>query len=111
MANNVANGIFRFIWGSFLRKYGFKYTFLIVVSINLVCFSTIYWTVFLPELYLFSFFVSGACLGGLLVMIPNLCLLVFGEKIGNEMYSYCWAAFSLANLIQCLMGIPLHTGA
>ena len=44
-------------------------------------------------------------------MIPNLCLLVFGEKIGNEMYSYCWAAFSLANLIQYKMGVDLNSGS
>ncbi len=78
MANGVANGIFRFIWGNFLRKFGFKYTFLIVMSINIICFATITWTVFIPQLYLLSFFISGACLGGLMVMIPNICLLVFG---------------------------------
>lgn len=78
MANGVANGIFRFIWGSVLRQFGFKYTFLIVISLNIVCLFTISWTVLAPSLYLVSFFISGACLGGMMVMIPNLCLLVFG---------------------------------
>ena len=110
MANGVANGLFRVVWGALLRKYGFKIVFLIVMTINIFCFLTMHWIVLNDNVYLISFFLSGACLGGLMVMIPSLCLLVFGDKIGNEMYSYCWAAFSLANLIQYKMGADLKNG-
>lgn len=107
LVNGVANGLFRFVWGTMFKQFGFKYMFLIVMSMNIILFALMEWSYLAKESYMIAQGVSGATLGGLMVMIPNLCLLVFGEEIGNRIYSYYWAAFTFSNFLQYLLGVYL----
>jgi len=56
------------------------------------------------DLYLVIFTLAGINLGGLFVIFPNLCLLVYGDTIGDSIYGYYWATFSFSNLLQYFIG-------
>jgi hypothetical protein len=56
------------------------------------------------DVYLLTFTLAGINLGGLFVLFPNTCLLVYGDIIGDSIYGYYWATFSLSNLIQYFIG-------
>jgi MFS family permease len=105
LVNGVSNGLFRFVWGAFFKQFGFKYVFLIAMSLNIISFSLMEWSYLAKESYMIMHGISGAILGGLMVMVPNLCLLVFGDRIGNKIYSYYWGAFTFSNFLQYLVGV------
>lgn len=58
-------------------------------------------------LYLIFYTLNSISLGGLMVIIPNVSLLIFGKKIGESIYSYYWVAFSLSNLFQFIITLIL----
>lgn len=40
-----------------------------------------------------------------MVIFPNVCLIIFGKRMGQTTYSYYWLVFSLSNFFQ--FGITL----
>jgi len=59
-------------------KIGYRKTLAILVTINVILFTTIRYTPEYPILYLFMIFVANVCLGGLLVMNITHSHIVFG---------------------------------
>lgn len=44
-------------------------------------------------------FLVNSCLGGLFVVVPTMCLQIYGPVIGAGIYPFYWMCFSLANFI------------
>lgn len=83
LSGAITNGLFRFAWGFSLQKLGFKWIFLTAMVFNILCFSLTPLAIKYYYMYITVYALSGAVLGGLMVLMPNLCLLVFGELVGN----------------------------
>ena len=105
LSGAITNGLFRFAWGFSLQKLGFKWCFLVAMVLNILCFALTPFAIHYYYAYISVYAISGAVLGGLMVLMPNLCLLVFGELVGNEMFGYIWFFFTSANFIQYGIGI------
>jgi hypothetical protein len=59
------------------------------------------------NIYIIFYTINSISLGGLMVIIPNVSLLIFGKKIGESIYSYYWVAFSLSNFFQFFITLIL----
>lgn len=57
--------------------------------------------------YLVFYTFNSLSLGGLMVIFPNLTLIIFGKKIGEQIYSYYWIVFSLSSLFQFIITLIL----
>jgi len=42
-----------------------------------------------------------------MVIFPNVALIIFGKKIGDQIYAYYWIVFSLSNLFQFIITLIL----
>ena len=42
-----------------------------------------------------------------MVIFPNVALIIFGKKIGDQIYSYYWIVFSFSNLFQFIITLIL----
>ena len=107
LSGAITNGLFRFVWGFSLQKAGFKWAFLFAMILNILCFSLTPIAIKYYYAYITVYAVSGAALGGVMVLMPNLCLLVFGELVGNQIFGYIWFFFTTANFIQYAIGATL----
>jgi hypothetical protein len=47
-------------------------------------------------------FLANSCLGALFVVMPTVCLQIYGSVIGAGIYSFYWMCFALANFIGYL---------
>ncbi len=111
LIGGLANGLFRLIWGSSMNKIGFKIVYLTAMLLNLIC---VVWIQFAVEnIYMFMvvYAINQIVLGGLMVIFPNLCLLVFGEIIGEAIYGYYWAIFTISNFLQYFIGLIIHVNS
>jgi len=104
LSGSFFNGFTRIIWGYIFRNIGFKFTFLLAVSLNILVYTTFLLVDITYYLYIFLFALIGTNLGGLMVMFPNSCLLIFGDIIGESIYGFYWAVFGISNFVQYLMG-------
>ena len=104
MCGGIANGLFRAVWGYSLQRFGFKWCFVVAMGLNCICFGLIPLAVKEYYTYMVVYTIICAVTGGLMVLIPNLCLLVFGDLVGNEIFGYIWMCFTSANFIQYLIG-------
>ena len=100
LAGGVVNGLSRGFWGAMFINFGFKYVFVVVMGLNITCFLVMRWAIYYYDLYLLVYSIICAALGGLMVSISNLCLSLFGDLVGNEVFSYFYATFSLTCFIQ-----------
>ncbi len=46
-----------------------------------------------------------------MVIFPNVCLIIFGKKIGESIYSYYWVAFSISNFFQFAIALLLTSNS
>ena len=83
LCGGFANGLFRFVWGMSLQKFGFKWVFFVAMLVNSLCFGLTPFAVKSYYGYLAVYIGSGIVIGGLLVILPNVCLIVFGDLVGN----------------------------
>ena len=44
---------------------------------------------------------------GWLVIFSNVCLLIFGDIIGESIYSYCWGFFAIISFTQYFLSIKI----
>jgi hypothetical protein len=58
-------------------------------------------------IYIIFYTLNSISLGGLMVIFPNVALVVFGRKIGDQIYSYYWIVFSLSNFFQFAITLVL----
>ena len=70
------------------------------LSIQIVVFATIRFTVPESGAYLFLILMNGICIGGMLVGAPTFLQIVFGQVVGSNVYGIYWEVFGLANLLQ-----------
>lgn len=70
------------------------------LGLQIAIFVSIRFTVFSEGGYLFLVLVAGICMGGFLVMTPTVLQIVFGARIGSNVYGIFWDVFGIANLIQ-----------
>ena len=67
----VANGLFRFAWGFSLQRIGFKWIFLVAMILNILCFGLTPLAIQQYYTYITVYSISGAVIGGLMVIMPN----------------------------------------
>lgn len=95
--------IFRLFWGFGFRIIGFKYLFMIAICLDIIVFSCLL-TVELNEAsYLLLFALHFIVHGGWLIIFPNVCLLVFGDIIGESIYGFYYACFAFTSFCQYLV--------
>ena len=103
-AQQVLYVIFRLFWGFSYSRVGFKILFFAACAFNVVSFLVIMLSSS-KSAYLAFYTLNSISLGGFMVIFPNACLIIFGKKIGESIYSYYWVIFSLSNFFQ--FGITL----
>ncbi len=57
------------------------------------------------HLFMVSYAASEFVLSGIQILILNGCLVIFGDIIGESIYSYYWPFFLLSNFIQYAIGL------
>lgn len=70
-------------WGALFQKIGFKYTYVIAMTIDIASFFLMPHAIYYYELYIIVYSCICITTGGFMVLMQNLCLLVFGQKVGN----------------------------
>lgn len=104
--DSVRLSLFRLLWGFLSSRVGFKLLFCASAALNLSAFVVIMATND-ETIYLIFYTLNSISLGGLMVIIPNVSLLVFGKRIGESIYSYYWMTFSLSNFFQFFITLIL----
>ena len=109
LCGGIVNGLFRFVWGITLQKIGFKWLFVLAMIINIACFGFAPLAIHFYYAYLLIYMLSCCVIGGLMVVLPNLCLMVFGDRVGNQIYGYVWMFFTLSNFLQYFISLQFTT--
>lgn len=73
---------------------------LLNLVIQVVIYAILRFTINTLGVYLLLVFLVNCCLGGILVLTPTFLQIVFGERVGPNIYGFFWEIFGLANLIQ-----------
>lgn len=89
----------RFFWNLLFSRTGYKTIILINLTIQILVYSTIRFTIYTPGLYLFLVFLINCCLGCFLVVTPTFAQIVFGQRTGSNIYGFYWSTFGVANFI------------
>lgn len=76
---SVGNGCTRFFWSLYYSKTGLKTVLLTIMLIQIIVFSTIRFTAFIPGAYTFEIFLSNCCIGGYLVATPTATQNIYGD--------------------------------
>jgi len=79
----VGNGCSRFLWNLLFAKTGFKTVFLSVLTLSMIVFATIRFTVDIKEAYLIEIFILNCCLGGFLGVTPTGLQSLYGHTTGS----------------------------
>ena len=103
----VGNGTLRYLifllrmfWNLLFKNTGYKTVLSVNLIIQIIVYATIRFTVINGGAYLFAVFMINACLGGILVMGPTVAQIIFGQKMGSDIYGFYWEVLSLSNLLQ-----------
>ena len=95
----VGNGFSRYLWNLYFSKTGFKTTLLTILTLSIIVFSTIRFSVESKAAYLIEVFLINCCLGGILVSTPTSLLSIYGPTIGAMIYGVFWEFFGIANML------------
>jgi predicted MFS family arabinose efflux permease len=95
----IGNGCSRFFWNLFFNKTGFKTVLLTIITLLMIVFATIRFTVTNQSAYLFEVFMINCCLGGFLVVTPTGLQTIYGHTTGSKIYAVYMVNFALANFI------------
>jgi MFS family permease len=71
----------RLIWGFLSSRIGFKVIFTIVCILSILSYQIII-HINNQITYLLAYTIINIGLGGLMVIVPNVSLLIFGKKVG-----------------------------
>jgi len=99
---SVGNGCSRFFWNLLFNKTGYKTVLLTILTLCMIVFSTIRFTVDLKEVYLVEVFIVNCCLGGFLVSTPTASQSLYGHNTGSTIYGIYLEMFGAANLVSYL---------
>lgn len=70
------------------------------LSIQIIVFSIIRFSVTSKGAYLFLMFLINCCIGGGFVVAPTFSQIVFGQVVGSNIYGFFWCTYGAANFIQ-----------
>ncbi len=79
---SIVNGFSRIIWNVIFLKTGYKAVMLGIITISIIIYSTLRFTVSLKEVYMIEMIFVNWCIGGLLVTTPTVVQVIFGQKTG-----------------------------
>lgn len=96
---SIGNALCRFLWNMCFNKIGYRKTLAIILTLNVLVFTTIRYTVHIRELYCFEIFLANSCLGGFLVLNITHSHIVFGIDVGSNLDLFYWSFFSFSNFI------------
>lgn len=82
------------------NKTGYRFIIVLNLSIQIIVFATLRFTVHTEGAYLFLILLNGCCMGGFLVATPTYLQIVFGQRVGSNIYGVFWEVFGLTNLLQ-----------
>jgi len=97
---SAANGGSRFLWNVVFVKTGYRFVMISIMSIAMIVYATIRFTVYNKAAYLVEIFLINTCLGGLLVTTPTVVQTIFGQKTGSNIYGFFWCVIATGNWIQ-----------
>lgn len=72
---------FRVVWGFLYSRIGFKTLFCVCSSMIIISYIAIMATNH-HGVYFVAYSINSMALGGMMVIFPNVCLIIFGKKIG-----------------------------
>lgn len=99
----ISLNLWRLFWGLGFKSIGFKYLYMLGVCLDIIVFTCLL-TVNLNEVtYILLFATHFIVQGGWLVLFPNVCLLVFGDIIGESIYGFYYACFAFTSFCQYLI--------
>lgn len=97
----------RLFWGLAFKSIGFKYVYMIAICLDIIVFTCLL-TVNLNEVtYILLFATHFIVQGGWFVIFPNVCLLVFGNIIGESIYGFYYACFAFTSFSQYLVSVNI----
>jgi len=99
-AFNLSNSASRIMWTIGFGRIGFKYCVLTICTLNIIVLLTISEVLNKTHIYLLYYAISGACLGGAMVIFINSAMLIFGQEVGEQMPGYIWAGSALSCFLQ-----------
>lgn len=98
---------FSIFWSLAFKSIGFKYTYIIALIIDIgvyICFISV-------ELHEGNYIIIVAIhfivQGGWIILISNVCLLIFGDIIGESIYGFCWIFLALTNFFQYFLSMNI----
>ncbi|KAL4508394.1 hypothetical protein ABPG72_003698 [Tetrahymena utriculariae] len=97
---SAANGCSRFLWASLLDKISFRKVISVILVAQIILSVTLQFSVKDEYFYLVWVFFVSCCLGGLFGIYPVYSTLLFGSRVGSEIYGTYWLSVSAANFIQ-----------
>ncbi|KAL4456963.1 hypothetical protein ABPG74_014601 [Tetrahymena malaccensis] len=97
---SAANGCSRFLWASLLDKISFRKVISVILVAQIILSVTLQFSVQNEYFYLVWVFFVSCCLGGLFGIYPVYSTLLFGSRVGSEIYGTYWLSVSAANFIQ-----------
>jgi MFS family permease len=95
----VCNGLSRFLWAYTMEHYGFKTMILVLITIQAIICSTIYYIVSSKALYMLWISISMACSGGVAVMASSECGQLFGHMMGGRIASICILTYGVSAIV------------
>ncbi len=97
---SIVNGFSRIIWNIIFLKTGYKSVMIAIITISIIIFSTLRFTVNLKGIYMIEMILVNLCMGGLLVTTPTVVQIIFGQRTGENIYGFFWCVIATANFIQ-----------
>lgn len=79
---SVVNGFSRILWSIYFLKTGYKTVVMTIVSISVVVFICLRFTVHTPGAYLFLMLLMNLSIGGIQASNPSLAQYMFGQRMG-----------------------------
>ena len=90
-----------------IRSVGFKYTYILACAIDICVYSCLIKLELDEASFIVVIVVHFIVQSAWLVIFSNVCLLIFGDIIGESIYSYCWGFFAITNFTQYFLAINI----
>lgn len=100
---SVFNGCSRILWASLQDKFGFRPVYAVVMSIQLVTCSVIYFTTSSPALYTTLVAASFLVEGSHFSMFPTVTVKLFGIKSGGQIFTFIFFSVPIASTASFLL--------
>ena len=78
--SSIFNGSFRYVWGQVMDKLNFQITCLIIITIQTILISTLYYIAAVKALYLIWISLIVCCEGGFFSVYPTIMARIYGKK-------------------------------